>query len=238
MACRTQVQPLLVDPRKPKLRNRASAIRLSDLLRFAQEKNTKFDVATSSAPRTVAGHENRPALRGTLVLKTEMGDPARTSLTAPSSVRQTARGRIVSGTKRVSAELRRHGVTARSWTREDLISTSALRTPAREKKMGRLRAAFVAPHVSKESLALQALRRLRHMQGPLLVDFGRSFLSTIRGGDTQVAIVSSSTERVTVILSSNVDPSNLRGTDLWYSFIRRRCLKKHSMRGDDPQHAR
>ena len=35
---------------------------------------------------------------------------------------------------------------------EDVKSSSALRTPARESKNGRLRAAFVAPHLS-ESLA-------------------------------------------------------------------------------------
>ena len=79
----------------------------------------------------------------------------------------------VLATERVGAEMQRQGVTARTWTREDLMSTSDFKTPALEKKSGRLRAAFVAPFVSEETVALKALRRLRPVRGPLLVECGR-----------------------------------------------------------------
>ena len=66
-------------------------------------------------------------------------------------------------------ELRKHGVTARVWTGDELTEPSAFRSLARECKNGRLRAAFVAPHVSEESMVLQMLERLRLLRGPLLV---------------------------------------------------------------------
>ena len=54
---------------------------------------------------------------------------------------------------------------------------SAFRSLARECKNGRLRAAFVAPHVSQESVVFEALERLRASKGLRLVECGRSFLS-------------------------------------------------------------
>ena len=63
------------------------------------------------------------------------------------------------------------------WTGTELTEPSAFRSLARECKNGRLRAAFVAPHVSEESGVFKALERLRALKGPLLVECGRSFLS-------------------------------------------------------------
>ena len=88
----------------------AVALRLSDLSPFAREKDTRFGAATFCGLRTVAGHENRPALRGALVLKTEMGGPARTSLIAPSLMGQTARAKHASAhSPRLTTKLRKNG---------------------------------------------------------------------------------------------------------------------------------
>ena len=68
---------------------------------------------------------------------------------------------IGSGTRQVSDELRKQGITARMWTGGELAEPSACRSLARESKNGRLRSAFVAPHVSEESMILKVLDRLR-----------------------------------------------------------------------------
>ena len=84
------------------------------------------------------------------------------------------------------------------------MRSSALQTLARESKNGRLRAAFLAPHVSEEALALKVLRRLRYLRGPLLVECGPLlFLSTgnyqdaisPRCGNAQITIVAPRTAR-------------------------------------------
>ena len=110
-----------------------------------------------------------------------------------------------------------------------------------EKKAGRLREACGAPHVSEE--ALKVLRRLRPLQGPLLVECGRPFLSrqeVIRmqlRPEVEPHKLPSSRRRqhgAKVILSSHVDPSDLHGAVFWYSSSSRRCLKReptqHPMR--------
>ena len=47
------------------------------------------------------------------------------------------------------------------WTGDELTEPSAFRSLARECKNDRLRAPFVAPHVSEEPMVLKVLERLR-----------------------------------------------------------------------------
>ena len=144
---------------------------------------------------------------------------------------------IGSGAQQVGTELRKQGVTARTWTVVDLTTTpSALRTLARECKNGRLRAAFVSPHVSEESVALKVIRRHRLLKGPLLSGMWPFLMSPDRKlprcdlaqrwkRTNSLRRTEASTEPQ-LILSSQVDPVDMHGTQFWCSFSSRRCLKK------------
>ena len=158
-------------------------------------------IGTSQQARTVASHEDRPALRKALAPGTELGGLARKSSTAPSSLRRTARGRVArrpahgssgtcwplleghfvaligSGAQQVGAELRKQGVTARTWTEVDQrnpVHCEHWHVNARTVDCVRL---LWLHTVSEESVASKVLRRLRPLKGPLLVECGRSFFS-------------------------------------------------------------
>ena len=135
-------------------------------------------VGASQKTRTVAGHEHFSTIREALPFRTKSGTPARKSPTASPALRRTARGCVArrpshgssgtwwplmkghfaaligSDTRQVCNELktRNHGFTARMWTGDELTEPNAFRSLARECKNGRLRAAFMAPHVSEESM--------------------------------------------------------------------------------------
>ena len=135
--------------------------------------------------RAMASHENSPTIRETLPVRTKLGNPARKSPTASPALRRTPRGCVArrpahgssgtwwpllkghfvtlidSGTRQVSNELKKQEITARVWTGDELAEPNAFRSLAHDCKNGPLRAAFVAPHGSEESMILEVLDRLR-----------------------------------------------------------------------------
>ena len=121
-------------------------------------------------------------------------------------------------------ELRRQWITARMWITEDLKSSSALRTLARESKNGRLRAAFVTPHVSEESSSDQCSVRLLWTcgQGPLSCGHVAVKMRLCPKVDVHKLPLSRREQHgATVILSSQVDPTDLHGTKFFgYSSLR------------------
>ena len=158
-----------------------------------------LDVAASQKARTMASHENRPTIRETLLHGATLRILTRKTPTTSSAMRRTTRGLVArrpahgsfgtwwpalkghfvalvgSGTRQMCEELRKQGVTARMWSGTELTDPSAFRSLARERKNSQLRAAFVAPHVSEESVVLRVLERLRFVRGPLLVECGPVF---------------------------------------------------------------
>ena len=189
-------------PQRPRLEKPIVALHLSDFLQIFRHSRRFPVVGASQKTRTMASHENCPTIRETLLVRTKLGNPVRKSSTASPALRRTARGcvarrsiwdlvafaeRPLRGTRQVCNELRKQEITARMWTGDELTEPSAFRSLARECKNGRLRAAFMAPHLSEDSMVLKVLERLRALKDPLLVECGRFFFLSTRNCENETS---------------------------------------------------